>query len=58
MKELFDAVSQVGFPIVVALLLLVRVESKMEKLGEKIDVLNDSIGKLTTIINERLRRNT
>lgn len=56
MKELFDAVSQVGFPIVVALLLLIRVESKMESLGKKIDMLNDAIIQLNTIISERLRK--
>lgn len=31
MKELFDAISQVGFPIVVSILLLVRLESQMER---------------------------
>jgi hypothetical protein len=55
-KELFDAISQVGFPIVVALLLLIRVESKMEQLGKKIDLLNDTLIQLNAVIAERLRR--
>lgn len=56
MKEVFDAVSQVGFPIVISILLLVRIESKMEKLGEHINTLNDAILKLTTIIDERVKK--
>ena len=54
MKEIFDGIAQVGFPIVVSILLLVRVESKMESLGKQINELNDTITKLTTIIEERL----
>lgn len=53
MTELIGPISQVGFPIVVALLLLVRVESKMERLGDKITILSETIIKLTTIIDER-----
>lgn len=56
MKELFDAVSQVGFPIVVSFLLLVRIESKMNDLSLKIESLNETIIKLTTIIEERLKK--
>ncbi len=55
-KEIFDAIAQVGFPIVVSILLLVRIESKMEKVGEKMEVLNDTIIKLTTIIDERIKK--
>lgn len=56
MENLVGPISQVGFPIVVSILLIVRVESKMEKLSNKIDNLNDSILKLTTIIDERVKR--
>ena len=56
MKELFDAVSQVGFPIVVSFLLLVRIESKMNDLSLKIESLNETIIKLNTIIEERLKK--
>lgn len=85
MKELFDAISQVGFPIVVSILLLVRLESQMEKqkkatedetkargvqLGELKKSIDDqtkqnnehteqltlAIQKLTTIIDERVRK--
>lgn len=56
MTELIGPISQVGFPIVVALLLLVRIESKMEKLSGKIEDLSDTILKLTTIIEERGKR--
>lgn len=61
MKEFIDAISQVGFPIVVALLLLLRIESKqekfaekMEKMGEKLDANTAATGKLADIINERI----
>lgn len=56
MKEIFEAISQVGFPIVISVLLLVRVESKLEKLGGYINTLNDTIIKLTTIIDERVKK--
>ena len=56
MKEIFDGIAQIGFPIVVSILLLVRVESKMELLGKRINELNDTIVKLSTIIDERLIR--
>ena len=56
MKEIFDGIAQIGFPIVVSILLLVRVESKMELLGKRINELNDTIVKLSTIIDERLVR--
>jgi len=56
MKELYDAIAQIGFPIVVSVLLLVRVEKKMSDLADKITELNNTITKLTTIIDERLNR--
>ena len=55
-KEIFDAIAQVGFPIVVSILLLVRIEAKMEKVGEKMDMLNETITKLSTIIDERIKK--
>lgn len=53
MKETFDAISQVGFPIVVSVLLLVRIETKMKELSDKIADLNESIIRLTTIIDQQ-----
>ena len=63
MQDLIGPISQVGFPIVVALLLLVRVEAKMEKVGDKIERFGEKIDqntqatqKLTTIIDERMKK--
>lgn len=53
MKEIFEAVSQLGFPIVISLFLLVRMESKMEKLNEKIESLSDNISKLVIIMERK-----
>jgi len=53
MKEIFEAVSQLGFPIVISLFLLVRIESKMEKLNEKIEKLTEGINKLIVIIDRK-----
>jgi hypothetical protein len=61
MKEFVDAISQVGFPIVVALLLLIRIESKQEKFGEKMDTMGQKLdrnteatNKLASVIDERI----
>lgn len=63
MKEFVDAISQVGFPIVVSLLLLIRIESKLERFGDKLETMNKTIGentsattKLTDTIEERIPR--
>lgn len=56
MKEVFDAISQVGFPIVLSVLLLIRVESSIVMLKNEIVELKEIIVKLTTIIDERLGR--
>ncbi len=56
MKEVFDAISQVGFPIVLSVLLLIRVESSIVMLKSEISELKEIIVKLTTIIDERLGR--
>lgn len=45
MEELMKLISNVGFPIAVAAYLLVRTEKKM-------DVLNDSINKLTVAVDK------
>jgi hypothetical protein len=56
MDALFTAISQVGFPIVVSVLLLIRVESSVTSLKNEISQLKETIIKLTTIIDERLGR--
>ncbi len=56
MKELWEAISQVGFPIVISILLLVRVESSIANLKNETNALKEAILKLTTIIDERLGR--
>ena len=50
MEEFLKAVANVGFPIVVAAYLLIRVESK-------IDNLATSINKLSTILSIKLSGN-
>lgn len=45
MEELMKLISNVGFPIAVAAYLLVRTEKKL-------DVLTDSISKLTTAVDK------
>ena len=47
-----SSIAQVGFPIVVAILLLVRIEAKLEKFADKIDELNANIVRLSTIIDQ------
>lgn len=61
MKEFIDAVSQVGFPIVISLLLLIRIESKQEKFGEKMDNMGKKLeentqatNRLASVIDERI----
>lgn len=63
MKEFIDAISQVGFPIVISILLLVRIETrldkfatKMEEVGKKLDDNTSATQQLTTIINERIKK--
>ena len=43
MEELFNYISNLGFPIVLSIFLLARIESKLEKLSKSID-------ELTTVI--------
>lgn len=40
MEELFSQIANLGFPIVLSLYLLVRVEGKIEKLAESISKLS------------------
>jgi len=48
MEEFFTAISNFGFPIVVAGYLLLRFENKIEKLNASISQLESSIDKLIT----------
>ncbi len=45
MEELLDAISSVGFPIVVAVFVLIRIEPRLNKLA-------DALNKLIPIIKE------
>ena len=45
MEELLDAISNVGFPIAVAVYILIRIEPRLNKLA-------DAINKLVPIIKE------
>lgn len=55
MKEFYDAVSNFGFPIVIAGYLLFRFEGKLDRLEDTIQSLTDQISKLTTIIENKRR---
>lgn len=57
MEELIKAVANLGFPIAISIFLLVRVESKMEKLTESINKLSTSIAEINvmTQIKESVR---
>ncbi len=46
MEELFMQISNIGFPIVLSMYLLVRIENKMEQLTQ-------SIQRLTTVLDEK-----
>ncbi|MBU6501186.1 MAG: YvrJ family protein [Patescibacteria group bacterium] len=63
LSDIISGISQVGFPIVISLLLLIRIESKMEKFGDKMEKVSENLDKntnatekLSTVINERLPR--
>ena len=53
MEEFFSAVSNFGFPVVVAGYLLFRFEAKIEKLSEAINTLEGSIDDLIKEINRK-----
>lgn len=46
MKEIFEVVSNVGFPIAVSIYLLVRIESRIELLTVSINNLSNSLTNL------------
>lgn len=58
MEEFFTAVSNFGFPIVVAGYLLLRFENKIEKLNDTITQLEGSIDKLIAEVQSTNRPNT
>lgn len=43
MEEIVTAIANLGFPIAISIFLLVRIESRMEKLTESINVLANAI---------------
>ena len=53
MEELITAASQVGFPILVSLLLLVRFEKKLDKLTDSINKLSDKVDKVEVLESYR-----
>lgn len=46
MEEILTGIANYGFPIIIAIYLLVRMESKMEKLTESILELSNKISNL------------
>lgn len=53
MEELAKIISTVGFPIVISLYLLVRVESKLDILTNSINSLSNNINNINNIHNNR-----
>lgn len=51
MEELLKSIGQYGFPMVVALYLLVRFESKIDALTKSIDLMNGTISQLRAGLN-------
>lgn len=49
MEDFISAIANVGFPIVITLYLLVRIENKMEKLDGSINNLSSSINNLNRV---------
>jgi orotate phosphoribosyltransferase len=48
--DLWDAICKVGFPIVVAIYLLARLEPKVDKMGRNINEVNHSILTLIEVV--------
>ncbi|NLK21050.1 MAG: YvrJ family protein [Epulopiscium sp.] len=46
MEEILNYISNIGFPIVVSVYLLVRFEKKIDVLTKSIDQLGDAVGNL------------
>jgi len=44
MEQLLSGISQFGFPIILSMYLLVRIEGKLERLAECIQELSRTIG--------------
>jgi hypothetical protein len=44
--ELFKMIANLGFPIAISIFLLIRVESRLEKLTESINILSNTISTL------------
>jgi hypothetical protein len=46
MDEMLKMIANLGFPIAISIFLLVRVESRLEKLTESINILSNTISAL------------
>ena len=53
MTEIFQAISNFGFPIVVASYLLFRFENKLEKIEEVINSLREDVKTLSAILKKK-----
>ena len=49
MEELFTSITNLGFPIVLSMFLLMRIETKLDKLSEAINELNKTIVSMSDI---------
>ena len=49
MEELFTSITNLGFPIVLSMFLLMRIETKLDKLSEAINDLNKTIVSMSDI---------
>lgn len=49
MEELFSSITNLGFPIVLSMFLLMRIETKLDKLSEAINELNKTIVSMSDI---------
>lgn len=46
MEEIYTHIANLGFPIVISIYLLVRIEGKLNQLSESINELSHTIGKI------------
>lgn len=53
MSEIFTAISNFGFPVVVASYLLFRFENKLEKLEQVINDLKEEVKTLSSIVKNK-----
>lgn len=56
MKEIFDLLSNFGFPVVVATYLLVRLEQRMKAMEDAENVLSSKIEALIDKVEDACRR--